>query len=484
MNKRRETILIVDDNDEFRSALSEALESEFEILVAATPEQTNYQIAQGVDVVALDIRLNETDSANQDGMKLLKNIKEEQPNLPVVMMTNYADINVAIEAMRLGASDFVQKTQLHIPEFRKVIHKAVEESLLKRNYDQLKEENKRLAPWELIGDDPKIHKIRHLIDIVAKSNYSVLIRGETGTGKELVARAVHSRGSRADFPFVPVSLSALQPHVVESEIFGHAKGAFTDARESKIGFFENAQGGVLFLDEIGDLSPEIQIKLLRFLETRTINRVGSTQEIKLDLQIVAATNRNLEEAIKQGQFRDDLYYRLKTMEIYIPPLRERNKDIPLLADHFLYIKRQEGKTKLAGYNPEALNALENYRFPGNVRELKAVVDLAIMLADSQDHQIIEVDDLQLSSQRSEESSTFLPSAHFTEEGIDLAMELARTELSYVQRALEITNGKKTEAWKILGLNDRFALLRRIKKIGETYPHLVELFPLVQKLYYE
>ncbi len=484
MSEKKEKVLIVEDNDEYRLALAEAIENDFDILMAATREQADQQITQGIDVVVVDIRLNEADLTNREGLRLLEDIKSVYPNLPVVMMTNYADIDVAVEAMRLGASDFIQKTRLDIREFRKVIHNAVKNSQQERRLFELEEELKRLEPWELVGADPKIQEIQQRIDIVAQDGFStVLIRGETGTGKELVARAVYERGRRKTAPFIVVT-PALSSNLIESELFGHTKGAFTGAHASRVGHFEKAQGGVLFLDEIGDLSLDIQIKLLRFLENRTITRVGSTQEIKVDLQIVAATNINLEDAIKEGKFREDLYFRLKTVEIKVPPLRERVEDIPLLVDHFMHLFYQQGRTQLIGFSLDALSVLKNYAFPGNVRELKSIVEWIMMMAKNQNHRMIEVKDLPLDVQKSIDNAPSDLFPDFSDEGIDLDAELAKVELSYIQKALQITDGKKNEAWKMLGLNDRFALRRRVKNIGETYPDLIEYFPFVQKLYYE
>lgn len=485
MKNAKETVLIVDDNDEYRQALGEALEQEFNVKLAPTAEAALRELEQGVTVVLLDIRLKEEGDANKDGLLLLEAIKQRHEDLPVVMMTAYGDIDIAVEAMRLGAADFIQKARVDIREIRKVLNNAIKRSRLERRVAELEEDLRRLEPWEFVGDDPKIHEVRKLVGIVAQDGYStVMIRGDTGTGKELVARAVHSRGWRKDAPFVPVSLPALSRELVESELFGHVKGAFTDARETRIGYIEKAQGGVLFLDEIGELSPDIQVKLLRFLETKTFARIGSTKEITVDVQVVAATNRDLEKAIKQGQFREDLYFRLKAMEIRVPPLRERPDDIALLSDHFLFLFRQQGRTKLAGISMSALKQLTSYPFPGNVRELKAVIERAMMIADDNQHSLIEVSDLPLDVQQTTQPSTQPVAYPISEDGINLDAELARMELAYIQQALKLAEGRKSEAWRTLGLNDRFALRRRVKRIGEGYPHLINSFPLVQKLYYE
>jgi DNA-binding NtrC family response regulator len=484
MSETKEKVLVVDDSAEFREVLGDALEDDFDIDLAASAEEAQRKLTDGVGVVLLDVRLKE-DGVNRDGLLLLEAIRQNQHELPVVMMTSYADIDIAVEAMRLGATDFVQKSRVDIREFRKVIDKALERSKDKRRIASLEDDLRRLEPWELVGDDPKIQEVRQLVDMVAQDGYStVLVRGDTGTGKELVARAVHSRGWRSQYPFVAVSLPGLPRDLIEAELFGHMKGAFTDARETRIGYVEKAQKGVLFLDEVGELPPEMQVKLLRFLETKTFARIGSTREIHVDVQIVAATNRNLEQAIQQGQFRDDLYFRLKSMEIRIPPLRERPDDIALLSDHFLFMFRQQGRTKLAGISPAALKLLSGYSFPGNVRELKNIIERSMTFANNQGHTLIEVNDLPLEVQQVSKLPTQPIMLPFGEEGINLDAELARIELAYIQNALQQTEGKKTEAWRVLGLNDRFALRRRVKRIGEAYPHLISSFSFVQKLYYE
>ncbi|HEV3470354.1 MAG TPA: sigma-54 dependent transcriptional regulator [Pyrinomonadaceae bacterium] len=483
MSEAREKVLVVDDSAEFRDALGDALEDDFDIDLAASAEEAQRKLA-GVGVVLLDVRLKE-DGVNRDGLLLLEAIRQSQPELPVVMMTGYADIDMAVEALRLGATDFVQKSRVDVREFRKVIEKALERSKDKRRIASLEDDLRRLEPWEMVGDDPKIQEVRRLVEMVAQDGYTtVLVRGDTGTGKELVARAVHSRGWRREAPFVAVSPQALPRDLIESELFGHVKGAFTDAREPRVGYVEKAQGGVLFLDEVGELPPEMQVKLLRFLETRTFARLGSTVEVKVNVQIVAATNRNLEQAIRQGQFREDLYFRLKSMEIRIPPLRERPDDIPSLSDHFLFMFRQQGRTKLAGISPGALRLLSSYSFPGNIRELKNIIERSMQFAANQGHTLIEASDLPLDVQQVSKTTTSPIMLPLGEDGINLDAELARIELAYIQNALQQTEGKKTEAWRVLGLNDRFALRRRVKRIGEAYPHLISSFSLVQKLYYE
>jgi DNA-binding NtrC family response regulator len=368
-----------------------------------------------------------------------------------------------------------------------VLRKALEQSRLERRVADLEEDLRRLEPWELVGDAPPVHAMRDLVDVVADDGYtSVLILGETGTGKELVARAIHSRGRRKSGPFVAVSIASLSRDLVESELFGHVRGAFTGATDARAGYIERADGGVLFLDEIGELSADVQVKLLRVLEQREVTRVGTTAGKAVDIQLVCATHRDLAKAVESGAFRQDLYFRLRTVEITVPPLRDRATDVPLLIDHFLFLFRQQGRTRLAGVTPEALARLSAYAFPGNVRELRSIVERAMMVAASRRHSMIDVDDLpgevQHPGSPAAEHAPPTPLVRLRQGGIDLDRELARAELELVVEALHVTSGKKTEAWRLLGLNDRYALRRRIVRIRDAYPDLVAAFPLISQLY--
>jgi DNA-binding NtrC family response regulator len=384
--------------------------------------------------------------------------------------------------MKLGAADFIQKTRMDIREYRKAIQNVLERTRLEKKVSVLEEDLHRLEPWEIVGDDPKILEIKRLVDMIAKDGQTtVLIRGKTGTGKELVARAIHERGIRKKEPFVPVAISALSPTVVESELFGHEKSAFTGADRRKIGYIEKADGGVLFLDEIGELNPEIQIKLLRFLDNKTFSRMGSTDEIEVDLQLLAATNKDLEKAVEEGDFRADLYYRLKTIQIFLPTLAERIEDISKLAYHFLSFFRAQGRTKIEKISDSAMQLLKRYDWPGNVRELKNCIERAIIFAERNGHSQITPEDLPYDIQSSPSVPTDLP-VQLSQEGINITEELAKVELAYIEKALKMVDGKKTEAWKLLNYNDRFAMRRRIEIIADKFPHLLDEFPYVKEKY--
>jgi DNA-binding NtrC family response regulator len=476
---RRPNVLIVDDDAEYLILLRQALSRDFEVITAQGVDEANRRLNFTVDAMLLDLRLEGGGEEDRAAIRLLDAVRDMRPPIPVIVMTAFGDVEAAVEAMKLGAADFILKARVNLDDLRKILRHVIEHSLSERRNVQLEEQVHKLQPWDLIGDSTRLNELRAIIDAVAEEGRStVLVRGETGTGKELVARAVHLRGVRKSGPFAAVSLPALSPTLIERELFGHVRGAFTDAKEARQGFMQQAAGGVLFLDEIGELSRELQPKLLRFLDNRMFAPLGSTVEIPVDVQVVCATNRNLEEAVREGIFREDLYYRLRTIEIRLPPLRERLEDVPLLIDHFLHLLRRQGHTRTAGITSAALDRLCRYSFPGNIRELRAIVDRAVTMATVHAHAMIDLEDLP------SEITSSAPLIRQPREGerIDLDAELARAELACIERALQITEGRKSEAWRLLGLNDRFALLRRVKRIRDDHPDFMNDYPILRTCY--
>lgn len=472
-------LLVIDDDTAYLDALKRALSDEFETTVASTIPTAQRLLGDSPKLVLLDVRLMHGDPSNRDGLEVLRFIKEAHPEIPVIMMTAYGDIDTAVEAMKIGASDFVQKARTDVRALKGIIHRTLEYSRLKRSAEELRVDLHRWEPGELVGADPKIAEIRELIGALAESKRAtVLICGETGTGKELVARAIHRKGPRRDAPFIPVSLSALARGLIESELFGHEKGAFTGAEKRKIGYIERANDGVLFLDEIGELGADLQVKLLRFLDDRRITRVGGTGEIALDLQVISATNRNLEQEVSGGRFREDLYFRLKTFQLFLPPLRERRVDITLLCHHFMRYFRDLGETKVDGISPESLEILLGHPWPGNVRELRSCIERALIYARHHGHRRIEEDDLPREL-REPAGGAAPPQSMWP---IDLEKEKARFELAHIAGALAAAQGRKTEAWKLLGLNDRFAMRRRVLAIASRYGDILEGFPHIRQEY--
>jgi DNA-binding NtrC family response regulator len=477
---RRSTVLIVDDDAEYLGILQRALSRDFEVVTARSADEANRRLNFTIDAMLLDLRLDDGGDAELSGIRLLDAVRAVRP-IPVIIMTAFGDIDVAVQAMKLGAADFIQKSRVNVDDLRRILVHVIERSRAERRNAELEIQVQRLEPWDLIGSNGRLEELRQMIDVVAEDGHAtVLVRGETGTGKELVAHAVHQRGIRKGQPFVGVNLTLFPGTVIGRELFGNVRGAFTDARDARQGYVQKAAGGVLFLDEIGELERELQPKLLRFLDTRTFAPLGSTTEIPIDVQVVCATNRNLEEAVRAGQFREDLYYRLRTIEIVVPPLRERLEDVPLLVDHFLYLLRRDGRTRVAGVAAAALDRLCRYAFPGNIRELRAIVERAVLMATVHGHALIDVDDLPA------EITSAVPILRHPREGeqIDLDAELARAELACIERALEITEGRKSDAWRLLGLNDRFALLRRVKRIRDVHPEFINDYPILRTCYVE
>lgn len=434
------------------------------MIKALSPEEALGVMSPAIDIVLLDLRFSEEDDANQSGLNLLDKLKSEYPQLPVVITTGYGDVNIAVDAMRRGAADFIPKLDLKVFELQTRLERAMNTSLLERKVEELEKELKLVEPRQIVGTSPSIINIKRIVDAVARDGHvSVLIRGETGTGKELLAHAIHASGWRRSAPFVPVMLSSLPQSMLEAELFGHEVGAFTDAKEKRIGYFEKARGGVLFLDEIGEIGTDMQIKLLRFVEEHELQRLGSTNKIKLDLQIIAATNANLEEKVSSGSFREDLYFRLKVHEIVLPPLRERQQDIVPLISYILEIFRKQGK-RVYEISGEALEYLKAYSFPGNVRQLKNIIESALFYTELHGHSQIAVSDLPPEVTTFVAKSSGIVLNDLTNSGQTLEEILDITELRYIEKALQESNGSKSEAGRLLGYNDRFAFSRRVKRI--------------------
>lgn len=480
------TLLVIDDSAEYAAALARALRSTYQVMTVTTPAEAMQRLSPAPDAILLDLRLVPDSDDTSVALSLLRELREKLPASPVLIITAYGDIDQAVECMRLGAADFVEKGK-GLRELRVRIEKAISQARMATRLRQLEEELAIVEPRQLVGESPGLCEVKEMIAAVARdSQVTVLITGETGTGKELVARAIHASGPRAHAPFVPVAIPALPPTTVESELFGYEPGAFTDAKRRHIGFIERADHGVLFLDEIGELPLATQVKLLRFLEERTITRLGGREEIPVDVQVVAATNSNLAAAIRGGEFREDLYYRLKVCEIHVPPLRERREDIPLLVEHFLTTLRAKGHA-LAGLSAEAQAALKRYDWPGNVRELRNVLEAAMLKASLRRHERIEMEDLPLdvvkaASGRLEGQTSPAALTKSSRGPRPLEEVLAEAELAEVERALAATGGKKSEAWKLLGLNDRYVFTRRVRRLLERFPHIAARFEQVRSAF--
>jgi DNA-binding NtrC family response regulator len=448
-------VLVVDDDPGLRESFRVLLEDWYEVLdVPDGPQALEVLRACHVDVVLLDVRLPE-----MDGLEVLERIRTVDEQADVIMVTAVTAVRTAVTAMKLGAVDYITKP-FEEEEVLAVIRRAIERRALEREVAFLRSELARRDEQDaLVGKSREMRALHALIARVAETASTVLITGESGVGKELVARAIHRQGPRRDRPFVTVNLAATSETLLESELFGHERGAFTGAYQRKLGKFELAQGGTIFLDEVAALKPELQAKLLRVLQEREIERVGGTRAIPVGARVIAATNVDLRRAIASGSFRDDLFYRLNVIPIPVPPLRERREDIPLLVDHFLQRYSREFNKRVQGIAPEALAALQEYRWPGNVRELQNMLERLVVLLDAP---WIQLRDLPL--------ELMVPDQASRAQALDtlpLRRALARFERDVVVRVLERVRWNQSEAARLLGLhrNTLVAKLRRWKVHG-------------------
>ena len=455
-------ILIVDDERSMCEFLAIMLGKEgFEVTTANSGVEALREMKRGgFDVVMTDIQM-----PKMDGIQVLSGVKAIDPSVPVIIMTAYSSQKTAIEAVNKGAFHYLNKHAKN-DEIKMVVRNAVEVRQVKTENVQLKHalsKNAKSAP-RLVGKSEEIRKVLHLVEKIAIAESNVLIYGESGTGKELIARSVHDQSHRANGPFVTINCGALPESLLESELFGHVKGSFTNAIRDKDGLFKVASGGTFFLDEIGETSPAIQVKLLRAIQEREIIPVGGTKPIKVDTRIIAATNRDLEKEVQLGNFRADLYYRLNVIQVTLPPLRDRPDDIPLLIDYFLrrYKPGYEGMIKSV-MSPDALETLQNYSWPGNVRELENVIERAVILQENEE--MITREDLPEKLCRSEVMEGATP---LRESGITLE----ELEKKYMIKVLSETGWHKKRAAEILGINPS-TLYRKIKTYGLTPPHSMQ-----------
>jgi|ERR1035437_8753462 len=369
------SVLIVDDEKHTREGLQQALAETYDVSLAANADEAfNLMDAQPFDVIVTDLRM-----PGKSGLKIIDKALA-LPNRPaVLMMTAYGNIETAVEAMKRGAVDFLTKP-VNIERLEVLLQRALKTKTLEVEVKQLHERLDEKFSFEgILGNSPKLQEVIDRVKLVAPSRATILIEGESGTGKELIAQALHQASPRARGPFIAVHCAALSESLLESEIFGHERGSFTGATERRIGRFEAADGGTLFLDEIGEISPSTQVKLLRFLETKSIERVGGSKPIELDVRLLAATNRNLEQLVRDGKFREDLFFRLNVVRIFLPPLRDRAEDIPLLLAHYLKVFSEENKLPPLTLEPGALRTLQAYAWPGNIRELRNFCENAVVL---------------------------------------------------------------------------------------------------------
>ncbi len=445
------TLLVADDDPAVRESLERTLKREgYRVVVASDGQAGLEQLkAGGVDLVLADLKM-----PGLSGLDLLKAAKTVAPDVDVIMLTAFGTVEEAVQAMKDGAYDFLTKP-FQRAQLIRLIRKALERrALIAENRALQQRLDDLLRQGAVIGTSPTFQRMMMLIEQVAPSSATVLIQGESGVGKELAARAIHERSARRAGPFVAVNCAALPETLLESELFGYEKGAFTGAAGRKEGRFELADGGTLFLDEVADLSPVTQPKILRVLQEGEFERVGGTKTLRVDVRIVTATNQDLVQLVREKRFREDLYYRLNVITITVPPLRERREDIPLLAHHFLRVYAAKNNRKLDGFSEEALARLETYSWPGNVRELENAVERAVVLARGS---VVEVTDLPASVVEG------APSADWVK-AIPVGTSLAEVEQQLLEETLRQTKGNKTLAAKLLGIDPK-TVFRKLKQSG-------------------
>ncbi len=460
------TVLIVDDERHTREGLRAALEDEFDVYVASDKKEAMDLLkAEPMDVVVTDLRLGA-----DNGMEIVEEALTLSKPPVVIMMTAYGSVDTAVEAMKRGAYHFVTKP-LNIDELEMLIKRALKSRRLEvENAALVRQVEDRYALDRILGKSDAMRQVYETIEQVAPTRATVLIEGESGTGKELAAHALHNLSGRPKSKLVIVHCAALSPQILESELFGHEKGSFTGAAEKRIGRFEIASGGTLFLDEIGEIDASTQVKLLRALGERTIERVGGNQPIKIDVRLLAATNRDLKKLVEEGKFREDLFFRLNVVKVTMPPLRERRTDIPVLAEAFLKELAKENRRSIRDISPDAMQRLVEYEWPGNVRELRTAIEHGVVMCNGSRLTLRHLP----ATIRGEAAPPVLPrssgngaasasaSAASTEELDDL--DLAKMEERFIQRALIRAGDNRTEAAKLLGLSRR-TLQRKLREMN-------------------
>ncbi len=437
---RGATLLVVDDEKNTREALSKILsEDGYEVMTAADGFQALDQVTRELpDLILADLKM-----PGMDGIELLSRARLKGYDIPFVMMTAYGTVESAVEAMKKGAEDYLTKP-VNIEELELQIKRILAHRRLMMEAKDLRERLRDKYKFEnIIGNSPQMQAVFKTVEQVAPSRATILVTGESGTGKELIASAIHQNGPRADKPYIKVTCSALSENLLESELFGHEKGSFTGAMNMRQGRFEIADGGTVFLDEIGEISPSTQVKLLNFLQDRTFERVGGNKTYVVDVRLIAATNKDIEMAVADGTFRKDLYYRLNVITIKMPPLREKMTDVPLLVEHFLTKYARENKKEVIGLSPEALSALVAYNWPGNVRELENMIERAVVMTNEK---IIGRQYFPIVAEESQSNGDTGPPIP--------GSSLEEIEKYAIQKTLEAVGGNRTKAAEILKVSLR------------------------------
>ena len=441
------TILTIDDEENIRNGLADNFELEgYDVLKASNGKDGLALIAQGnVDLVITDLRMD-----GMSGEEVVRHVTTENPGIPIIVLTGHGSIDDATAAIKSGAYDFLTKP-LDLDHLTLIVKNALKGKIQAEKIRELQSKLDESASDEMIGKSSELNKVRNLIQKAAPAKANVLVTGESGVGKELVARAIHNQSTRKEKPFIVVHLAAMSESLLESELFGYEKGAFTGAETQHKGHFERAKGGTIFLDEIGEINQATQVKLLRVLQERKFERVGGEKDIEVDVRVVAATNRDLEKEVAEGRFREDLFYRLNVIRIQMPSLRERKDDIPLLMHSFLKEFAEENNKQIKGFDSKSKAAMVKYSWPGNIRELRNCVESAVVMCNGDE---IKVEDLPHTLQKtSEEKSIIIP----------MGITLEEAEMIIINENLAFNNGNKSKTADVLGIGRK--TLHR--KLGET-----------------
>jgi len=443
---KRAKILIVDDERSIRELLEIFLKKEGFQVTSASNAEEGLALAKGTDI---DLVISDIKMADMSGIDFLRELRATNYSGQFILLTAYATTETAIQALKMGAFDYILKTENFIEELKFVVYSALENRRLREENTYLRREFRKVhGMGNLIGKSKKMQELFKMIEVVSATNSTVMITGESGTGKELVAKAIHLNSPRAEESFISVNCGAFTETLLESELFGYVRGAFTGATANKKGLFEVADKGTIFLDEVGDTSQAMQVKLLRVLQERTFRRVGGTEEISVDVRIISATNRDLSEMVAENQFREDLFYRISVIPLDLPPLRQRRDDIPLLADHFLARLNSSMSKRIERISDEALKKMEIYDWPGNVRELENAMERAFILETSEE----------LSAQHLPESVSTTPRmramTNFPDQGFDLETFVEDLQKGFLEEALRRTNGVQVKAAELLRMSYR------------------------------
>lgn len=455
------TVLIVDDEKNTREGLRLALEDDYDVYTASNPDEAfNLMEVESFDLVLTDLRM-----AGKSGMMVIDHAMN-LPNKPIcIMMTAYGDVDTAVEAMRRGAFDFHTKP-INIEKLEFMIKRAIQSKNIEKENEVLhKRLDRRYQFSQIVGNSQAMVEVLDRVKLVAPTKATVLIEGQTGTGKELIAQSIHQNSDRSRKPFVAVHCAALAANLLESELFGHEKGSFTGANERRIGRFESSDGGTLFLDEIGEIDASTQVKLLRFLETRSFERLGSSKSVEVDIRLVCATNRNLSEMVQKGEFREDLYYRLNVIRIHLPSLIERKEDIPLLLKHYIEVFSQENDFAPLELSKEALDVLVEYPWPGNIRELRNFCENIIILKQGQTLIPEELEPKFFHTKNDNMAQSSSLSGH---ESFNVNFSLDINEKQLLRNALLKCGGNRTKAAQLMGISRR-TLHRKLLKWPELDP---------------